>query len=91
MNKTPILVKAGGLLLLGAALFGQFYGLAAPPMRSDGDLGGLAGVLPIAFTVGTVLVLGLVAGVIGLFALAIHVARAFKQMLDQTAPPKKVR
>ena len=32
-----------------------------------------------------------VAGVIGLFALAIHVARAFKQMLDQTAPPKKVR
>ena len=91
MNKTPILVKVGGLLLLGAALFGQFYGLAAPPMRSDGGLGGLAGVLPIAFTVGAVLVLGLVAGVVGLFALAIHVARAFKQMPDQTAPPKKVR
>jgi hypothetical protein len=56
MNKTPMLVKVGGLLLLRA-----------------------------------VLVLGLVAGVIGLFALAIHVARAFKQMPDQTAPPKKAR
>lgn len=91
LNKIPTFVKAGGLLLLGAALLGQFYGLAAPPMRSDGGLGGLAGVLPIVFTVGAVLVLGLLAGVIGLFAFAIHVARYFKQTPDQTAPPKKIR
>lgn len=90
LSKTPFFVKVGGLLLFGAALFGQFYGFAAPPVRSDGGLGGIAGALPVVFTVGALLVLSLVVGVIGLIAFAIHLARAFKRAPDPTASEKKI-
>ncbi len=93
-KKTPLFVKTGGLVLFGAALFGQFFGLSRvvpPPVHSDGGLGSIAGTLPILFTVGAGLVLGLVAGLIALIAFAIYLVRHFKRARDQTAPEKKMR
>jgi len=92
-KKTPSFVKGGGLILFGAALFGQFYGLSRlvpPPIHSDGGLGTIAGALPIVFTVGAMLVLALVTGLIALIAFAIYLVRHFKRAPDQTASEKKI-
>ena len=45
LHETPLVVKAGGLALLFAALFGQFYGPVPSQIPTHGGLGAMAGVI----------------------------------------------
>ena len=92
VKTTPTFVKAGGLVLVVAALVGQFLGLsrlAAPPMHSDGGLGTIAGALPMVFTVGAFLVVGLAVGLFGVIALVIHLVRHLRRAPNQALSTKK--
>ena len=84
LHETPLVVKAGGLALLFAALFGQFYGPVPSQIPTHGGLGAMAGSAPTLFTVGAALVLGLVAGVIALFAFSGHLVRHSTRASDPT-------